>query len=252
MKWISVSDDDINHLILYAIKLKEDGVGAVEQIKDIDYSFQEIELPEDTKLLTEWIGNDEHQEHIVKILEYITNRNENLIDWYENFMWTPKYKKRLIIPITYENKVYGWAGRTIDINSKNRYTGNSGEKFIFNADLLYTKHKDYVILCEGIFDVIAVNGIAVLGSVISPKQLKFINNSGKKIIVVPDRDKDGPNLVAIAKENGWMISFPDFDKDIKDCSDAANRYGRFATVQMIVDSTMDSDVMIDVKQRFWF
>ena len=51
-------------------------------------------------------------------------------------------------------------------------------------------------------------------------QIDLINSIGKTVIVCPDRDKSGGNLIDVAVENNWLVSFPQWENNIKDCAEA--------------------------------
>jgi hypothetical protein len=65
----------------------------------------------------------------------------------------------------------------------------------------------------------------------------LINALQREVVVVPDRDPSGQQLVEDAVKYGWTVSFPDWpDAEIKDVSDAVKKYGKIYTMQKIVNS----------------
>ena len=68
----------------------------------------------------------------------------------------------------------------------------------------------------------------------------------KDIILLPDFDKAGIDTVNIATKRGWAVSFPPWEDDIKDASDAVERYGRLFTVKTILDSVETNATKIKI------
>jgi DNA primase len=119
---------------------------------------------------------------------------------------------------------------------------------VFGTDLQKPEW-DIVFVVEGVFDAIAINGLAILHGDISEKQVDLIKALDKRVIVVPDRDKAGGKLITRAIELGWAVSFPDWDNDIKDANDAVHRYGKLATIISIVDSVETSKIKIKLRRK---
>ena len=55
-------------------------------------------------------------------------------------------------------------------------------------------------------------------------------------MLLPDFDKSGMDTVNVAVRRGWAVSFPEWEDDIKDASDAVMRYGRLFTVKSVLQS----------------
>jgi DNA primase len=119
---------------------------------------------------------------------------------------------------------------------------------VFGTDLQKPEW-DIVFVVEGVFDAIAINGLAILHGDVSEKQVDLIKGLDKRVIVVPDRDKAGGKLITRAIELGWAVSFPDWDSDIKDANDAVHRYGKLATIISIVDSVETSKIKIELRRK---
>ncbi len=94
-----------------------------------------------------------------------------------------------------------------------------------------------------------IDGIAIQGNSIGPEQAHLIEKLGKRIIVCPDRDKAGIELMLQAAELGWEVSFPPWHVDCKDAADAVNMYGRLATVSSIIKHATNNKLKIEVKAK---
>jgi DNA primase len=80
-------------------------------------------------------------------------------------------------------------------------------------------------------------------------QIARINQLGKKVIVVPDRDKPGAKMIETALANNWSVSIPDWEDDIKDCADAMKRYGKLYTLFTILENREDSEIKIQLMKK---
>jgi DNA primase len=107
-------------------------------------------------------------------------------------------------------------------------------------------------VCEGPFDAISIDGVAILGSEISDQQKTLINQLKREVIILPDRDSAGKKLVDQAIENNWSVSFPNWDPDIKDANEALLKYGRLATLYSIIRSKETSGLKIKLLSKKWF
>ena len=70
-------------------------------------------------------------------------------------------------------------------------------------------------------------------------------------MLLPDFDKSGMDTVNTAIRRGWAVSFPPWEEDIKDASDAVQSYGRLFTVKSILESieTNGTKIKILAKSR---
>ena len=78
------------------------------------------------------------------------------------------------------------------------------------------KDRKYIIITEGVLDALAIDSVSSLGNKLTQGQIDLINSIGKTVIVCPDRDKSGGNLIDVAVENNWLVSFPQWENNIKD------------------------------------
>ena len=230
--WLGVPDSELQKLALHALQLKEDQpVTKVE----INLTLKEITLPEMTMSLVEWAKEDlpkDVQEQLLAIYNYLLGRGMD-IDWY-NWSWSyaPGYRDRLLIPFYQDGKVVGYTGRKIT-DGKPKYLTHSQPGYVFNIDR-QTVDRKYVLVMEGQFDAIAVDGCAISHNEPSDAQIMRLNALGREVIVVPDRDKPGAKMIETAIEQGWTVSMPDWGDGIKDVADAVKKFGRVYTLFTIL------------------
>jgi hypothetical protein len=162
------------------------------------------------------------------------------------------YKKRVVVPFTYNGELVGWTGRHISPPENKqvpKYLHKMTTGYVFNIDRFANDTRNIVIVVEGVFDAILIDGVAVLGNSITAEQAHLISNLGKRVILCPDRDKPGKQLIAQATELDWEVSFPPWADDIKDAADAVNKYGRMLTVASIIKHATDNKIKIQVKTK---
>jgi hypothetical protein len=118
-----------------------------------------------------------------------------------------------------------------------KYYQQCPQDFVYNLDNQQGWLRKYVIVTEGVLDAWIVDGISILGEV-GQSKVDIINRLQKEVIVCPDRDKKGWDLVNIAIENNWSVAFPKWDAGIKDAANASEKYGRLLTTHSIISSAV--------------
>jgi hypothetical protein len=242
---IGIDDSVVKKLKIESLKEK-DNIEIVEPVSTINLDWKEIKLPNGSKLLS-----DETDKNV---LLYLQSRGKGI---YENwdYYWTPdtymELNRRIIVPCYFNRKIVGWVSRHIKPNKDTtpKYYVNVQRDYLFNIDQLYTKERKYVILVEGPFDAIGIDGVALLGSQVTDRQAEFLNTFNKEIVLVPDRDIAGKKLIASATKHGWSVSFPEWDKDVRDVADAVKKYGRLFTLKSIIGAIEKSQLKINVLKR---
>jgi hypothetical protein len=161
------------------------------------------------------------------------------------------YKQRLVVPFSYNGELVGWTARHINPPNKQtpKYLHKMQPGYVFNIDRFADSKREIVIVTEGVFDAIMIDGIAIQGNSVGAEQAHLIEKLGKRIIVCPDRDEAGIDLILQAAELGWEVSFPPWHVDCKDAADAVQRYGRLATVSSIIRHATDNELKIKVKAK---
>jgi DNA primase len=119
---------------------------------------------------------------------------------------------------------------------------------VFGVDL---QHSDWqhVIVTEGIFDALSINGVAVMHNTISDAQARLIRSLDRAITVVPDMDSAGVELIDRAVELGWAVSIPDWPEGVKDVNDAVIRLGKLPTLLTILQARETSKIKIELKRK---
>ena len=205
--------------------------------------FQQVELPENTVSIDEL--PDDHE-----LKKYA--RERGILGQYPLLHFNSvANKKRVVVPFTYNGEVIGWSGRHIAPPDKDtpKYLLNTQPGYVFNVDRFANNDRELVIVTEGLFDAILVDGVSVLGNSVTPEQAHLIEKLGKRVILCPDRDTAGKKLIEQAMALDWEVSFPNWAPDIKDAADAVQQYGRLATVYSIINSATNNKIKIEVKSK---
>ena len=119
---------------------------------------------------------------------------------------------------------------------------------MFNLD---TQQADwrFVLVCEGPFDAMSVDGVALNGSEVSDQQAELIDRLQREVVVVPDADRAGSKLVDRAIELGWTVSFPIWQETCKDINEAVLRYGKLFVVKAILAARETNKLKIELKKK---
>ena len=153
----------------------------------------------------------------------------------------------VLVPFTYDNKIVGWTARFLD-NKIPKYINHSQPGYVFGTDLQHSDW-DYAIVTEGIFDALSIGGLAVMHNTISDSQAKLIRSLGKEVIVVPDQDMPGVELIDRAVELGYSVSIPEWPSHIKDVNDAVIEYGRLGALLTIIAARETSKIKIELRKK---
>ena len=156
-------------------------------------------------------------------------------------------RPHITIPFTYNDKIVGWTARFLD-NRQPRFISHSQPGYVFGTDWQQDLWQ-YVIVVEGIFDALSIDGVALMHNNISDAQARLIRNLGKEIIVVPDQDRPGLELIDRAVELGWSVSIPDWDDQTKDVNDAVVKFGKLATLLTIIQARETSKIKIELRKK---
>ena len=245
LQWLGAPDDTINKLALDIIRLNENVVNYKPMLELP--TFKTVPLPSSAKKIQDW----EQDENLNKVLTYMKSRNFQQDD--TDFYWSPElgYRDRLIVPFLFNNNIVGWTARTVLDNKKPKYLSEQQPGFVYNLDE-QSHNKSFVVVCEGPLDAISVDGVAVLSNDVKDQQAVQINALRKNVIVVPDSDKAGADLVESALHYGWNVSFPDWPGDVKDVNQATRLYGKIYTMKKIMAGLETNKVKIEIKAKSYF
>lgn len=254
--WLGASENEIKRLVIDAIRVKDivlpDAV--IEEVEPID--FKPRPLPDEAQdffilntFYTLTDDKDVPQGYDDAVL-YISDRQ---IDFQKyQFYWTPETQynlhKRVIVPFTWKGNIIGYSARAFDDTVKPKYHSNYEPNYVFNVDR--QKHDSkFVIVVEGPFDAMAVDGVAVLSNECSETQADIIDSLGREVIVVPDADKSGKKLIDDALEYGWSVSFPIWQKDYKDVSEAVEKLGKLFVLKSIIEAKEAGRLKIELLRK---
>jgi DNA primase len=119
---------------------------------------------------------------------------------------------------------------------------------VFNLDKQSAGRK-YLIVVEGQFDAIAIDGCAIMHNEPNETQIMRINSLGCEVVVVPDRDRPGAKMIKTAMEQNWSASLPPWEDDIKDVADAVKRYGRLYTLSTILHYRVAGEINLHLMKK---
>jgi hypothetical protein len=241
LTWMGAPENEIEHLTLESLRhrsihgLISDRQQTLNTLQGIE--FEERELPAFSELLTSKLDAERWQyvqaRGVPDHFPIMTITNENV-------------RPNVIVPFTYNNRIVGHTSRYLD-NRKPKYLSDVQPGYVFGIDQ-QQDHWQRVIVVEGIFDALSIDGVAVMHSEISDAQARLIRSLGRQVIVVPDQDRSGLNLVDRAMELGWSVSMPDWP-GCKDVNDAVQQYGRLATLVSIFEHAESSRIKIELRKK---
>ena len=258
LKWMNVSDSEINLLRFETLKHIHQGQ---HRQPEAQITFEPRNLPAEARLgneLAAWyrLATSEDKQTITapedfeEVVMYALNREINLKKY--NIAWTPetdlKLNRRIIIPFYYKSELMGYTARAIDQNIRPKYLSNHPPHFVFNLDQ-QTSDKKFVIVTEGPFDAMSIDGVALNGSEINETQATLINQLNRRVIVVPDADAAGRKMIKRCIELGWEVSFPVWQETCKDVNEAVLKYGKLFTLKCILEGSIRSKLKIELKLK---
>jgi hypothetical protein len=219
------------------------------KFKSLFQQWKPMDLPQDSLTIGEWIEFGLSDLEFLKTVEYLKSRKLFNLDTY---YWTPitefNLNQRFIIPYYYRDKIVGFTSRlNYDTSNKviPKYYQQCPQDFVYNLDNQQGWSRKYVIVNEGVIDARIVDGVGILGE-LGQTKIDIINRLQKEIIVCPDRDKKGWDLVKAAIDNDWSVSFPKWKQYIKDAAQAAELYGRLLTTHSIISSAVSGKEKIEL------
>ena len=145
--------------------------------------------------LYQYLKAEGFTDEILKLSDLFSeNDNNELCDRFNN---------RIMIPIMdVDDNIIAFCGRTVDdvkplYKSSNQTNIFDKNKNIYGLNLAKSSKSDYFILCEGIWDAIALyhagldNAIALISTTISQEQALLIAKLKKQVIISYDNDSYG-------------------------------------------------------------
>jgi hypothetical protein len=257
LQYLGVPRDKINEAKLEILSKQLNGeIAAVENTVWFKPEvFSEVDMPKHSKPIESWLEQDDISDDLATCIEYLGNRGRAISENYQ-YWWSPSTKwdlnKRILIPFWYQDKIVGWTGRYAGVppsNTPRYFNSDVPAGYLFNSDVISNKKRKYVLITEGPFDAIAIDCVGAMGSDLNRQQIAWLNSTDQEKIVVPDRQLKNQKLIDIAIEQGWSVSFPDWEDKIKDAADASIQYGRLYTIHSIIAAKTSSILQINFKRQ---
>jgi hypothetical protein len=247
-RWLGASEDTIKELVFEAMRTEGDEYRPGPQETTLE--FTDKELPEGTMSISEWVNSaylPDISQDIGPVIDYVYSRGMDPLA--DNFYWSPAagYENRVIIPFKWEGRIVGNTARKVTAG-KPKYLSDQHPHFVFNFDQQKEIQK-YIFVCEGPFDALAVDGVALLTNEIAEQQARIINSLGAEVIVIPDQDRAGLVLFDRAAELGWAVAMPNWESDVKDVADAVQRYGRLFVIVDAIKTAQQGQIKINMAKK---
>lgn len=257
LSWLGADENTVKRLQIDALRIKD----LVSPEILVEHEHEEIKfrprsLPEEAQtfqaLSNFYTLNDDRDvpQNFHDAVIYSAGRGIDLSKY--ELMWTPEtaynLDQRIIIPFTWKGQVIGYTSRAFRDNIKPKYHSNYETNYVFNTDQQQPDYK-FVVVCEGPFDAMAIDGVAVLSNDCSETQADIIDSLGREVIVVPDYDRAGMKLIDRALEYGWAVSFPIWQGSAKDISEAVEKYGRLFVLSSILEGKETNRLKIELFKK---
>jgi len=247
-RWLGASEDTIKELVFEAMRTDGDDYRPEQQETKLE--FTDKELPEGAMPLLEWVNSEYWKDisfEVEVVIAYVVSRGYDPFNG--DFYWSPApgYESRVIIPFKWQGRVVGNTARKVT-SGKPKYLSDQHPHFVFNFDQQKENQK-YIFVCEGPFDALAVDGVALLTNEIGEQQSRIINSLGADVIVIPDQDRAGLVLFDRAAELGWAVAMPNWDTDVKDVADAVQRYGRLFVIVDAIKTAQQGQIKINMAKK---
>ena len=258
LSWMGADEGTVKRLVIDAVRIKDliSPEAIVEAVEQEEIKFKARPLPEQAQtfhaLNTFYELNDRAEVprswHTAVL--YAATRGVDLSHY--DFYWTPETQynlhRRIIIPFTWRGNIIGYTARAVEDDIKPRYFNSHEPGYVFNVDR-QRPDSQFVIVCEGPFDAMSVDGVATLGNEVSEQQVDIIDSLGREVVVVPDADRAGTKLVDAALEYGWSVSFPVWQETCKDINSAVQKYGKLFVLKTIIDARQSNKLKIELFKK---
>ena len=258
LTWLGVESQQIQKLKLKVLQDQMLGVVPTQQITPLAHLKKHLvtPLPPQSATLDTWAQSQTPPDKFLQACAYLQDRNA--LNWESyDYYWSPDTANdmcdRVILPFYNQSDIVGWCAR-LCVPAKHRqpkyFNSDIPSGYLFNQDQL-RKDRKFVVVCEGPFDAIACQGVAVMGSHLSEYQIKTILDSQQQPIVLPDRQAQNQHMIDQALAFGWAVSFPEWDEDIKDASEACVRYGSIYTITSVLHTAHTDPISIGIKRKMF-
>jgi hypothetical protein len=230
-----IDDSEISTVVNSAFffkKEEEESSISLASLAKVNTITPIVTLPSKSFKLGSTADFSEYQE---KIINYLISRKVNFDKYPFYFSLNDRYINRVVVPFYRDGALVYWQARAIDDNKK-RYENAmvSRDAVIFNVDKLFNHTNAPLFVAEGIFDAMMFDGVAILGSKLTPAKLELLKKSTRKLIFVIDKDKNGKHLAEEVIRHGWKIAFS--PEGTEDLNTSVQRFGLIWTANELVKS----------------
>lgn len=187
--------------------------------------------------------NSAHKPYV----DYITNRGLDPFA-YPYLVDLDADRAGITIPFTHNGHLVGYTTRYFD-NKKPKYNSEQQTGYVFGIDLQRPEW-NFALLMEGPFCALSLNGLGVMHQVASPEQCVLIESLEKEIVVVPDQNKSGFELIDQAIERNWSVSIPNWHTGIEDVNEAVKAYGKVGTLLSILETRESNELKIKLRRKW--
>lgn len=241
LKWLGADENTVRRLVIDAVRLRDlVAPGWTKEPEPVEQvSFKARPLPEQAQLLQD-----------PAVIRYLQDRHidTDRYSFYHTTETTYNLNKRVIVPFTWQGSIIGYTARALVDDVKPKYHNSHEPGYVFNVDRQRPNSR-FVIVAEGPFDAMAIDGVAVLSNSCSQRQADIIDTLAREVIVVPDADRAGAQLIDQAVEYGWTVSFPIWLETCKDINEAVVKYGKLFVLKSILDARETSRLKIELRKR---
>jgi hypothetical protein len=261
LSWLGADANEVQRLVVEALRIKDlVDPRDVKPVVEEEITFVARKLPGEAlsfMALAEFyeLADKNFPKPFVEAVSYVSDRKIDLRKY--EFYWTPeveyKLSHRVIVPFKYKGEIVGYTARAFSDGIKPKYHSDHPAHFVFNLDEQKADSK-FVIVCEGPFDAMSVDGVSTQTNDISEQQAELIESLGREVIVVPDFDKHvnkqnkevwpGQQTINRAIEYGWSVSFPVWKDTAKDINHAVQLYGKLFVMKSILDAKESNPLKI--------
>lgn len=255
--WIGVDAKEIQSIKigLLAKSIAGEG-GSAHTHQPAPLQWPTVDLPEAARPIDELAEEGCTDPDFLSVCNYLLTRGEDLAQGYP-YQWSASSRNllntRLIIPFFCLGRIVGWTARyagTPPAGVPRYWNSSIPPGYLFNQDVLQLE-RQFVLVLEGPFDAIAVQGVSPLGSTMSDLQIQNLLNSNQHPIVLPDRQRKNQGLIDAALAFGWSVSFPEWEDHIKDAADACRAYGQIYTITSALAARTNNPIEIGVKRKMF-
>jgi len=240
LSWLGADDNTIRRLVIEAVRVRDLVPKDTAEPEIAPIEFSPRPLPDDVEL----VDQDPQalaycQQRLIDLDRYpllVSKRTDHNLN------------RRVIVPFTWNNQLIGFTSRAWDPQVRPKYYSQHPPNYVFNLDR-QPRAAQFVLVCEGPFDAISIDGVAILGNECNEQQADIIDSLGREVILVPDRDRAGTKLIDAAIEYNWAVTFPVWHETAKDINEAVIQYGKLFVLKTILAAKQTSRLKIELMRK---